>query len=120
MPVVIEATSLGTFERNGGVTREVCGSWSDNDYVSCDEHERELRATIAEAMRESPSLATATGITPGGMAAGQQRCNHWLCYRCTCTFAGDAEPDGPMEDARSDFSDSPPVNDGLQFPVMDT
>uniref|UniRef100_A0A914W130 BCAS3 domain-containing protein n=2 Tax=Plectus sambesii TaxID=2011161 RepID=A0A914W130_9BILA len=39
VPVVIEATSLGNFEQEVDATAHVCGSWSDNDYISCDEQE---------------------------------------------------------------------------------
>lgn len=53
VPVVIEATSIGGFERERDATMHVCGSWSDNDYISCDEQEDRLRQTIADAMRDA-------------------------------------------------------------------
>ena len=69
VPVVIEASS-GSFDRPLGLTMEVCGSWSDNDYISCDEQEGtlhpsrrlasllsgRLRESIADAMKDSPHL----------------------------------------------------------------
>lgn len=55
VPVVIEASS-GSFDRAHASTMEVCGSWSDNDYISCDEQEGRLRETIADAMRDAPPI----------------------------------------------------------------
>lgn len=65
VPVVIEATSVGGFEQGADVTRHVCGSWSDNDYISCDEQEGRLRQTIADAMRDAPAPPDA-GADLGG------------------------------------------------------
>ena len=31
----------------------VCGSWSDNDYISCDEHDTQVRQSIADAMSDA-------------------------------------------------------------------
>lgn len=54
IPVLIEAGSVGSIDQLPGPTVEICGSWSDNDYFSCDEQEGRLRECIADAMRDQP------------------------------------------------------------------
>uniref|UniRef100_A0A915JYE3 BCAS3 domain-containing protein n=1 Tax=Romanomermis culicivorax TaxID=13658 RepID=A0A915JYE3_ROMCU len=58
IPVVIEASSTGSFDHiPAGPVMEVCGSWSDNDYISCDEQEGRLRKCLADAMVETTSFS---------------------------------------------------------------
>lgn len=38
---------------------DVCGSWSDNDYISCDEQESRVRESIADAMNEHSARSAA-------------------------------------------------------------
>lgn len=58
IPVVIEASSTGSFDHiPAGPVMEVCGSWSDNDYISCDEQEGRLRKSLADAMAETASFS---------------------------------------------------------------
>ena len=59
----------------------MCGSWSDNDYISCDEQEGRLRESIAEAMKEQ----TTTNITKtGGTYILYCKCLYML--HCTSTI----------------------------------
>jgi hypothetical protein len=71
----------------------VCGSWSDNDYISCDESEMRVRDFIADAMTVAPVRVIDKRMTS-------------VCS--TQKQLGDAESgdinEGTMEDARSEFS----------------
>ncbi|KAL1226990.1 BCAS3 microtubule associated cell migration factor [Trichinella pseudospiralis] len=53
VPVVVEASSAGSFDLTPELSVEVCGSWSDNDYITCSEKEGRLRRCIAMAMEEN-------------------------------------------------------------------
>uniref|UniRef100_A0A5S6QMW7 BCAS3 domain-containing protein n=1 Tax=Trichuris muris TaxID=70415 RepID=A0A5S6QMW7_TRIMR len=49
---VVEARSAGSIDLTPELTIEVCGSWSDNDYVTSNGNEGTLRKCIIQAMQD--------------------------------------------------------------------
>ncbi|KRY77936.1 Breast carcinoma-amplified sequence 3 -like protein [Trichinella pseudospiralis] len=70
VPVVVEASSAGSFDLTPELSVEVCGSWSDNDYITCSEKEGRLRRCIAMAMEENMDSSSSNS---DGMPTGQSR-----------------------------------------------
>ncbi|CDW57748.1 breast carcinoma amplified sequence 3 [Trichuris trichiura] len=53
---VVEARSAGSIDIAPELTIEVCGSWSDNDYVTSSGNEGTLRKSIIQAMQEQVTI----------------------------------------------------------------
>lgn len=65
VPVLIEASSTGSFDQQPDLIVEVCGSWTDHDFVSFDEQEGRLRECIADAMVDRPPSPNGLTLTAG-------------------------------------------------------
>ena len=58
VPVVLNTGGASVDSTHTTVTLDVCGSWSDNDYISCEESETRVRKSIADAMHDAQGGCT--------------------------------------------------------------
>jgi len=79
VPVVLNTgTERVDSAHNMSVALDVCGSWSDNDYISCEENETRVRRSIADAMHEAQSECPTRSSNPaysnpGGAHGGRAK-----------------------------------------------